>query len=723
MIPRIGYLFWILMLAFGLMILVVTAQILTHRNINGLKKGNSEAAITFTINNRLQDIVNLSFELESKLTNPVNRINRRQSVIDSLTMLGYNASVLQDINLNEEATARFKKLNSFIDLQIQTSMNALNRPGLPVSNLVDSLRKMRITDSIYSTALSIQKYLEKDLGATLNNNTRVSSQLSSYNKVLAIIAIAAVLILGTIIINRHLRQVQLITDLEKATEVAKQSALIKDQFLANMSHEIRTPLNAIKGFSGLLSQTQLNNEQQQYSSIINDASGNLMNIVNDILDISRIEAGKLRIEIKEFNLKKVMQSVENMFFNTAVGKGLQYFQQMGDAVPVNLKGDPDRLSQVLINLISNAVKFTQNGYINIITSLHRKSSDRVWIKFSVNDTGIGIPKEKQELIFQRFEQLNTGKENVIQGTGLGLSIVKSLVDKMGGDITVSSEPGKGSLFSVVLPFEMVTHQISEDHNFLSKQVSSLYYTGASVLVVEDNKINQLLLKHTLSAFDITVDITDNGEEALAAISKKKYDLVLLDIQMPVLDGYATIKRIRNTGNVPVVAMTAYAMPGEKEKCLKAGMDEYLAKPVDFKLLTEVLEKYLQAKRNGHEKQEIASSDDGNNFLLELAGGDKTIAARILQEIKQEIPLAISRLKALKQENKKTEISSACHYLMSTFFPLGNESAVVKKLKQLKNAQEGMEGFDSNILLIDKLVEEIDGINAKLEKMIDGLLKT
>ncbi len=207
-------------------------------------------------------------------------------------MLGYNASVLDQVNMNEEVDAGFTKLNKFINYQIESSLRALQLTGAASLQTVDSLRKLQVADSVYATALSIQKYLERDLQAAFNNNATVSEGLSAYNRVLAIVAIAAVLILGTIIINRHLRQVQLISELETATAEAKKLATVKDQFLANMSHEIRTPLNAIKGFGDLLLETPLNNEQQQYAAIIKDSSKNLLHIVNDILDISKIEAGK-----------------------------------------------------------------------------------------------------------------------------------------------------------------------------------------------------------------------------------------------------------------------------------------------------------------------------------------------------------------------------------------------------------------------------------------------
>ncbi len=716
--PRISYFFWILILAFGLMILVVATQLFTKENINGLKKGNREAVITFTINNELQNLVNLSFELETKVINSRNRVYNKQLLTDSLTMLGYNGSVLEQINLNEEVTARFKKLNGFIGHQIESSLRILQNNSASGAGQIDSLRKLQITDSIYVTALAIQKYLEKDLQNTLNNNTTASTRLTAYNQTLAIIAIAAVLILGTIIINRHLRQVQLISALEKATVAAKKSAQIKEQFLANMSHEIRTPLNAIKGFSRLISQTPLSREQQEYAGLINDASGSLIHIVNDILDISKIEAGKLRIEEKDFNLEKILQTVEHLFINVAAEKQLEFSSHINDDVPLHLKGDPERLSQILINLINNGIKFTEAGYVRTMVRVNKEEKEKVWLEFKVEDSGIGIPADKQNTIFQRFEQLNTNIQNITAGTGLGLSIVKSLTELMGGTIFVSGEESKGTVFTVALPFEKRNSTVVSEKKTVFKP--TYFYSGVSVMVVEDNKVNQFLLKHTLAELNISATIVSNGQEALDTVCQNEFDLILLDIQMPVMDGYTTIEALRNKLNIktPVVAMTAYAMPGEKEKCLAAGMDEYLSKPVDFQQLINVLERFLKTDKTT-EQEPAPLPERENNFLLSLSGGDRSIAFKIMKEIYREIPHAVSWLSAVRGEKDFKEVSTICHHMFSTFAPIGNEIAVMKKIKQLNSMIHIEDNRNTSIKLIDSLVQELHILEQELKVKIEA----
>jgi len=713
--PKIGYFFWILMLAFALMILIVAAQELTRQNIKGLKKGNKEAVKTFNINNSLSNLVNLSFELEKKITDPINEFTTSQPLTDSLAMLGYHASLLEEMSVNEDVDNGLKKLSNLISRQVETSIVIVQTKGIAVRKSIADLKRLHISDSVFSTALSIQKSLEKELQDTLDNNEIASTQLTAYNRTLAIIAIAAILILCTIIINRHLRQVQLISELETATAAAKQSAMIKEQFLANMSHEIRTPLNAIKGFSRLISQTTLNPEQKQYVTIINNSSDSLVYIVNDILDISKIEAGKLRIEVKDFELNKILQTVEYMFVNAATEKRLQYFQYIDSNIPLRLKGDPERLSQILINLINNGIKFTTEGYVKTIVTLQKEENNTVWIEFKLEDSGIGIPADKLDTIFQRFQQLRTNKENLTQGTGLGLSIVKNLATLMGGYISVSSEYGKGSVFKVILPFEKVIFPGAVNDEMMTLPVYTNKYEG-NVLIVEDNKVNQLLLKNILSGFGIATEIVFNGQEALDIITQDKFDLVLLDIQMPVMDGYATIEALRKqkTITTPVVAMTAYATMGEREKCLLAGMNDYITKPVDFAQLIKILDFFLDTQKKSL-RQKTFSETVPNDFLLQLAGGDKIIAQSILQEIKTEIPKTIQRLSNISKSKDFSQLRSICHHMVSTFSPMGNETIVMRKINQI--GEIDISSHNNKVMFVEELLKDLQLFETELDEKI------
>lgn len=667
------------------MLLILAAQLFTIKNIRGLKTGNQEAAVIFTINNRLQEIVNTAAVLETRVSRGDTDKNNMQTLTDSLAAMGYNISVLEKLNVDSATDHNFIRLNTFIRRQVAASFKVMEATASGNAALkklyIDSLAALNTGDSIYQTAINIEKGLEAKLKNTFNSNTEASEKLSTLNKIFAIIAIVAILILGTIIINRHLRQVSLITALEKANEEVKKSAMIKDQFLANMSHEIRTPLNAIKGFSRLLQQTTLNADQQKFSEIIEDSSNNLLNLVNDILDIAKIEAGKMVVEQKEFDLKRMLQTLESMFMNTAKEKQLDFSWSIDDDVPQFLVGDPDRIYQILVNLVSNAFKFTDKGFIRVRVSNSSENEKDLILHFSVQDTGIGIPLKKHELIFERFQQAGNPQENIQKGTGLGLAIVKNMASLLGGSVTVKSAEGEGSVFTVALPFAKNNSDNAIVENMDAADGSAVTFTGARVLVAEDNNVNQLLISRLLKQYGIKPVIVANGMQVLELLKDQHFDLLLLDIQMPLLDGYKTCAVLRETDNsLPVVAMTAYVMDAEKEKCRAAGMNDYLAKPLDETRLKEILLKYLSGT-----VKPVAATDEINNnaFLLQLAGGDEQMAEIILTQVKKEIPAEIEKLKLITSEKNIAALPAVCHHLISSISPLGNNSLVMKKIMVLQ----------------------------------------
>jgi signal transduction histidine kinase/DNA-binding NarL/FixJ family response regulator len=687
---RFTYFFWILLLAVGLMLLILAAQVFTDRNINGLKSGNKEAAITFTINNSLQELVNISFALETRLAQKNTSKQELTAIKDSLAIIGYNASVLQKLNLDTQTRKLFSDLNYFISQQVIFSyknIDAIESGNVSLKDkLTDSLVRLNFSDSIYSTAVAIGKQLEKKLQTTLNQNTEVSRRLSALNKTLALIAIIAILILGTIIINRHLRQLQLIKDLEKANAEVQKSAMIKGHFLANMSHEIRTPLNAIKGFSWLMQQTPLTKEQKQYADIMQNSSNNLLQLVNDILDISKIEAGKMVIERKPFVLSKLLQTLELMFMNEANGKELDYSCLMAENVPEALKGDEDRLYQILINLVGNAIKFTPKGYIRVSVEHMSEIETATWLRFIVEDSGIGIAPDKTAIIFERFQQINDNPETPQQGTGLGLAIVKELCILLGGDITVQSKLDEGSVFTVTLPFEIAAEKMQPDT--ATEQIPVTYpdLSFSKVLVAEDNKVNQLLMKHMLKLYGIEPEFRENGIEVIELLSQQLFDLLLLDIQMPLMDGYQAAKEIRKRNMaIPVVAMTAYAMPEEKEKCIAAGMDNYIAKPLNEQELYNILQTYLKLPADIAEqgKKEIFQ-----NFLMNISGGDRKMADIILTEVKKQLPEEIQKLDEIISQKNIENLSVICHHLISTISPLGNDTVPLNKIAIIQKAIAG-----------------------------------
>lgn len=377
-------------------------------------------------------------------------------------------------------------------------------------------------------------------------------------------------------------------ELTIAKKELEASMKVKGQFMANMSHEIRTPMNAVIGFTDLLLKTPLNQEQKQYIEAVKISGKNLLTIINDILDFSKIESGKLVLEKIKFNLSSAVSTVSELMQPKSVEKNIHLSTKIDPKIPDNLIGDPTRLNQILLNLLGNAIKFTNQGEINISVDLQSDANDMVELKFSIKDTGIGIPKEKLPTLFREFNQVSNETTRKYGGTGLGLAIVKQLVELQEGTVAVESEVNKGSTFSFILKFKKDLSSKVEN-----KETDELYEVGnlegIHVLLVEDNVLNQILAKKVLTDWKMEVEIAENGLIGIEKLKKTDFDIILMDIQMPEMDGYEATIAIRKTlpqpkNNTPIIAMTAHALSGEAEKCANVGMNDYISKPFEQKVL-------------------------------------------------------------------------------------------------------------------------------------------
>jgi signal transduction histidine kinase/CheY-like chemotaxis protein len=381
-------------------------------------------------------------------------------------------------------------------------------------------------------------------------------------------------------------------ELIKAKELAEQSARIKEQFLTNMSHEIRTPMNGIIGFARILEGTSLNSDQEQSVKAIKRAGKNLMVIINDILDFSKIEADKMIIEEVNFSLSKNSNAVIELLSTIAEEKNVKLLYTIDPNISDFLIGDPTRLSQILINLIGNALKFTEKGSVELIISQERESATEAFIRFTVKDTGIGIPQDKIDSIFESFNQASNETTRKFGGTGLGLTITRKLIELHGSSITVKSEVGTGSEFSFLIQYEKDLSGATAISTVKKQLLTSDFLKGVKILLVEDNALNQLLAVKVFKKWDKEIDIADNGKIAIDKIETNNYDIILMDIQMPEMDGNELTRCIRNhmgsKSNVPIIALTAHATLEEEKRCIDNGMDDYLSKPYQFDVLLEKL---------------------------------------------------------------------------------------------------------------------------------------
>jgi signal transduction histidine kinase/CheY-like chemotaxis protein/HPt (histidine-containing phosphotransfer) domain-containing protein len=471
--------------------------------------------------------------------------------------------------------------------------------------------------------------------------------------------------------------------LTEAKDQAEASAKIKEQFLANMSHEIRTPMNGIMGMAKLMTDTILTKEQDKYLDNITTSAHNLLVIINDILDFSKIEAGKLEFEEIEFNLFDLLFKIEALFKQHAQNKGLYFKLNIGDRVPKYVIGDPTRLNQILVNLLGNAIKFTEKGGIALVAKVIEQNKRESVISFMVNDTGIGIPKDKLDLIFSSFSQGSSDMTRKYGGTGLGLTISKQLADLQGGSIKVDSSTNEGSTFYLKLTYKHGKGKMLNEKEKPKIKEEDIDYTNVEILLAEDNEINQLFVKTILqSKFNIT--IAPNGRVVMELLKHNYFDLILMDLHMPDMDGYEATTEIRklkdvNKRDIPIIALTAAAIKGEREKCLEHGMNNYISKPFEpedlLTLIVEHLEHKITIKHKKPTVQKLRKERPkfkyiDLTYLDSIGDEDSKFQNDLIRIFKDQIPILIQQMSENLKAKNYDELGAIAHKAKSSVAMLG-----------------------------------------------------
>jgi signal transduction histidine kinase/CheY-like chemotaxis protein/HPt (histidine-containing phosphotransfer) domain-containing protein len=485
-------------------------------------------------------------------------------------------------------------------------------------------------------------------------------------------------ILGSIQDISEQKRIEL--ELINAKDIAEQSVVIKEQFLANMSHEIRTPMNGIIGFTKILGGTKLDEDQKQSVEAINKAGESLMVIINDILDFSKIEANKMTFEQINFSLPKLVNTVIELFDPKAREKKIKLFCEVDSKINGHLIGDPTRLSQILINLVDNALKFTEKGYVKLTVSEVKLTDFHTSLQFSVTDTGIGISQNKIDSIFESFNQATNETTRKFGGTGLGLTITRKLIELQGGDISVKSEVSKGSEFSFVIKYKKSLGGIPINKVELKKQITPDFLKGKKILLVEDNYLNQRLAIKFFERWDKEIDIAENGKIGIEKIEKNNYDIVLMDIQMPEMDGNEATQYIRTKmgakSSIPIIALTAHATSGEEQRCLDMGMNDYLSKPFDADKLLEKLFLNMKDTHIVELNEEITTEKLVNfEYLKDFSDEDDDFINEMIYIFLKNIRGDLASIQESNQNNNLDKLKKEVHKIKSSLLLLGIEKAV------------------------------------------------
>lgn len=593
-----------------------------------------------------------------------------------------------------------------------------------------------IKDTKFISELEAQIELEKKNReiALINqeNQFRVEKERS---RTYILLSIAILTIIFSLILYYNLRQKNKINkELEKATELAQRSKKDKEEFFAYTSHEIRTPLNAVVGMTQLLEQTNLDEVQYKYLKTIKYSAKNILFLVNDVLDLAKLEKGAIVLEKIDFSLRSIVNEIIDALSFKTKEKPVLLRADIGEDVPDRIKGDPLRLNQILLNLTDNALKFTKKGEVVISIRKEGETDDRVTLYFEVLDTGIGIPAEKIEKIFKSYEQAGVDTTRNYGGTGLGLAITKQLVELMDSKIKIKSKEGEGTVFSFCITFPK-----GEEVDASKKVKDSIEsLSNVSILAVDDTDLNRSIFYDLVHSekHNVSVDLAENGEKALMLCNSKKYDVILMDLQMPVLNGFDTTKRIRADKNnlnynTPVIAMTAHAIDGVAERCDEAGMDDYIAKPINLYQLYGKIKRVLPtvAVQEAVSENEVTPKEESSFLitdtvnltgLVELMGGKTEKMVKYIDLFLKNVPPDFEQLKEEVNKEEWEAVAKTAHKIKGNVGYMGIEKAK-NMLITLEKIKLDVAILDRNTDIVNRLEEVLNIAYSDLEKIKNQII--
>lgn len=529
---------------------------------------------------------------------------------------------------------------------------------------------------------------------------------------LILIVVFTLIILGLIafIYRLRARDRKEIEQHKNLADKAAKSLAEREKFLAYTNHEIRTPLNAVSGSAELLATTELSPGQEKYVKTIKASVDNVLILVNDVLDLSRIESGNIEFRKDDFLLSDVMMGVSYILSEKVDKKGISFFVEVDEKIPTILKGDSRFLNQILINLCNNAVKFTDLGKVTLKATLLNNVDQNYSIRFEVIDTGKGIRKSKISTIFNQFEQETRHTIQTKGGSGLGLAITKQLVESMGGEIKLDSKYLEGTTFTVDLNFA-----IGSEQRIIKEKIDTSVIDNQRILVVDDNRLNRDIVEDVLGHMNKTVHVTsaDSGAKAIELLKLEDFDLILMDIQMPNMDGYELTKYIRGNirspfNEIPIIAMTAYAMDNVAEACFEAGMNDFITKPINWQFLLTKIDRLNQKKMNNKGKDQLVFDNIDLGTLKRLTAGDNTKMFKYIDIFLDNVPRDLEQMKAQLKERNHAEALKILHKIKGNTTYMGNQeiAEIYDKLCVEKDLTHAGSELNQAVVIAEKCAEEL-----------------